>query len=312
MYIILHKYKASLILLLKLLVVVGAFYFMYQKIVTNQLLTVEQLKNQFSILFLNIGWLLILLLLFTDANWLLEIVKWKILASIEQKITFFEAYEQSFASLTASIITPNRIGEYGAKALFFQSQKRKNIMGLNLIGNLSQLAVTIFFGCIGITYFLINYSPEIPKINMLNSLILVVAIVVLIYFRKKLKLTKVRAFLTKIPNKKYVTVISLAVLRYVFFTHQFYFLLFLFGVEISYFTALPLIFSMYFIASILPSLTIFDWVVKGSIAIFLFSFVDVNELTIVTVTTIMYILNFAIPALLGSVFVLNFKPINNQ
>ena len=311
MYIILHKYKAFLILLLKLTLVFGAFYFIYQKLVTNQLLTVEQLKNEFSTLFLNNGWLLILLLLFTDVNWLLEIVKWKTLVSIEKKITFFEAFEQSFASLTASIITPNRIGEYGAKALFFESQKRKNILGLNLIGNLSQLAVTVFFGCIGIGYFLINHSVEIPKINGLNSLFLVLLLLILIYFRKKIKLIKVRLFLNKISKKTYITVLILAVLRYLVFSHQFYFFLILLNIEINYFTALPLIFSMYFIASVLPSLTIFDWAIKGSIAIFLFSFVNINELTIVTITTLMYVLNFAIPALLGSIFVLNFKPLNN-
>ncbi|MEX1383090.1 hypothetical protein [Lutibacter sp.] len=279
--------------------------------VSNQLLTAEQLKNQFSILFLNNGWLLIFLLLCTDANWLLEIVKWKTLASLEKKITFFEAFEQSFASLTASIITPNRIGEYGAKALFFESEKRKNIMGLNLIGNLSQLVVTIFFGCFGIIYFLMNYSTEIPKINTQNSLILMLFLLILIYFRKKIKLSKIKTFLNKIPKKTYVTVVILAILRYLIFTHQFYFLLFLLGIEIDYFTALPLIFSMYFIASILPSLTIFDWVIKGSVAIFLFGFVAVNELSIVTVTTLMYVLNFAIPALFGSIFVLNFKPLTN-
>jgi len=311
MYIILHKYKAFLILLLKLTLVFGAFYFIYQKLVTNQLLTVEQLKNEFSTLFLNNGWLLILLLLFTDVNWLLEIVKWKTLVSIEKKITFFEAFEQSFASLTASIITPNRIGEYGAKALFFESQKRKNILGLNLIGNLSQLAVTVFFGCIRISYFLINHSVEIPKINGLNSLFLVLLLLILIYFRKKIKLIKVRLFLNKISKKTYITVLILAVLRYLVFSHQFYFFLILLNIEINYFTALPLIFSMYFIASVLPSLTIFDWAIKGSIAIFLFSFVNINELTIVTITTLMYVLNFAIPALLGSIFVLNFKPLNN-
>ena len=310
MYINLHKYKASLILLIKLLIVFGAFYFMYEKIITNPLLTFEQLKKQFSILFFNNGWLLILVLLFTDANWLLEIVKWKTLASIERKMTFFEAFEQCFASLTASIITPNRIGEYGAKALFFEGEKRKNIMGLNLIGNLSQLAATIFFGCIGIIYFLMNFPIEIPKINIQNSLILVVFLFILIYFRNKTNVIKVKAFLNKIPKKTYVPVVVLAVLRYLIFTHQFYFLLLLLGVEIDYITALPLIFSMYFIASILPSLTIFDWVIKGSVAVFLFDFVEVNALTIVSITTLMYILNFAIPALFGSIFVLNFKPLN--
>lgn len=311
MYTILHKYKASLVLLIKLILVFGAFYFIFQKLVTNQLLTVEQLKSQFFVLFLNNGWLLILLLLFSDVNWILEIIKWKILVTTEKKITFFEAFEQSLASLTASIITPNRIGEYGAKALFFESQKRNNILGLNLIGNLSQLTVTVFFGCFGIVYFLTNFTPQIPEINILNSSILVIILIVSGYFIKKIKLTKIKTFLNKISKRTYISVLILAVLRYLFFTHQFYFLLVLFGVEISYFTALYLIFSMYFIASILPSLTIFDWAIKGSVAIFLFSFVNVNELTIITITTLMYVLNFAIPALLGSIFVLNFKPLNN-
>lgn len=311
MYIILRKYRVSLILLLKLIIVFGAFYFMYQKIIANPLITFEQLKNQFSILFLNNGWLLILLLFFTDANWLIEIVKWKTLASVEKKITFFEAFEQCFASLTASIITPNRIGEYGAKALFFDSEKRKNIMALNLIGNLSQLAVTIFFGCIGVCYFLMNYTIEIPKINIQNSLILILFLFILIYFRNKIKFKKVKTFLNKISHKTYAFVVVLAILRYLIFIHQFYFLLFLLGVEIDYFTALYLIFSMYFIASILPSLTIFDWAIKGSVAIFLFGFLGINALTIVTTTTLMYVLNFAIPALFGSIFVLNFKPLTN-
>ena len=132
---------------------------------------------------------------------------------------------------------------------------------------------------------------------------------ILIYFRKKLKLSKVKIFLNKISKKTYITVVILSILRYLIFTHQFYFLLVLLGVEIDYFTALPLIFSMYFIASILPSLTIFDWVIKGSVAVFLFDFVEVNALTIVSITTLMYILNFAIPALFGSIFVLNFKQV---
>jgi len=310
MYNILHKYKRIGFLIVKLIIVFGAFYFIYQKLISNQLLTIEQLKNQFLILFSHSIWLVILVLICTDVNWLLEIIKWKKLASVEKKVSFFEAFEQSLASLTVSMITPNRIGEYGAKALFFEIEKRKNIMGLNLIGNLSQLAVTIFFGSIGITFFLLNFTVKIPKVTIQNSLILAVILVVLIYFRKQFKVNKIKIFLTKISKKTYFSILSLSVLRYLIFTHQFYFLLVLFGVELDYFTSLFLIFTIYLLASILPSLTIFDWAIKGSVTIFLFSFVNVNELTIVTITMLMYLLNFAIPAILGSIFVLNFKPIN--
>ena len=64
---------------------------------------------------------------------------------------------------------------------------------------------------------------------------------------------------------------------------------------------------MYILASIIPSLAVFDWVIKGSIAIWLFGLIGLNELTVATVTSFMWIFNFAIPSLIGSVFVLNFK-----
>ena len=153
MYNILHKYKPYLLLLIKLIIVFGAFYFIFQKLNNNQLLSLTQLKEQLSILFSNNIWLLLVLLLFTDANWFLEIFKWKTLASIEKNLSFMDAFEQCLASLTTSIITPNRIGEYGAKALFFKKEKRKKIMLLNLVGNLSQLTATVFFGTIGLIFF---------------------------------------------------------------------------------------------------------------------------------------------------------------
>ena len=69
---------------------------------------------------------IVLLLLFTLINWLLEIKKWKILAQRVMEISLIEATRQSLSSLTFSLITPNRIGEYGAKALYFKKEKRKN------------------------------------------------------------------------------------------------------------------------------------------------------------------------------------------
>ena len=96
-------------------------------------------------------------------------------------------------------------------------------------------------------------------------------------------------------------------MRYVIFSFQFYYLLKIFGVDISYFAAMIVITSMYFLASIIPSISIFDVVVKGSVAVFLFSFIEVNELIVLSTTTIMWLLNFALPSLFGSYYVINFK-----
>ena len=52
---------------------------------------------------------------------------------------------------------------------------------------------------------------------------------------------------------------------------------------------------------------IFDLIVKGSVAVYLFSFAGVDELSILCITTVMWILNFVIPSIFGSYFVLNFN-----
>jgi hypothetical protein len=54
-------------------------------------------------------------------------------------------------------------------------------------------------------------------------------------------------------------------------------------------------------------LFLFDIIVKGSIAVWLFSFLGIDELLILSVVTIMWIFNFVLPSFFGSYFVLNFN-----
>lgn len=320
MYNILNKYNQAMIVLLKLAIVIGAFYFIYHQLATNQLLSITLLKQQVSLLFSKNIWLVLLLLFFTDANWILEIFKWKTLASFEKNIAFFEAYEQCFASLTASIITPNRIGEYGAKALYFEKKLRKKVMVLNLIGNLSQLAVTVFFGMFGMFFLISNFKVGLFSFNT-SKFLLILNILLILYLignhfgitKKLTALTlKILTYLKKLPLEIHLKTWAYSLFRYVIFSHQFYFLLSLFEVEANYFTLINLIFCTYFIASLIPSLAIFDWLIKGSVAVVIFGFIGINPLTIVTITTFMWLLNFAIPALLGSIFVLNFKMVGEK
>ncbi len=320
MYNILHKYKRFIFLLIKLAVVIGAFYFIFQQLDTNELLSFTQLKQQFFILFSKNSWLLLILLLFTDANWLLEIFKWKTLTSNEKEITFYEAYEQCFASLTASLMTPNRIGEYGVKAIYFEKNLRKKIMVLNLIGNLSQLVVTLFFGIFGMFFLSFYVDVEMFSFN-LPRFFLILSVLLLFYLiGKNLGITKklaaliykILSYYKQLPLKIHLKTLAYSLFRYLIFSHQFYFFLRLFDIEAAYFMLMSLIFSTYFIASVIPGLAIFDWVIKGSVAVFIFGFIDVNPLTIVTITTFMWLLNFAIPAILGSIFVLNFKMVTEK
>tara|TARA_R110001632_G_scaffold42605_4_gene107885 strand:+ start:7762 stop:8571 length:810 start_codon:yes stop_codon:yes gene_type:complete len=249
----------------------------------------------------------------TIINWVLEIAKWKVLTKKVKNISWFEATKQSLASLTFSLITPNRIGEYGAKALYFKKEKRKEILLLNFTGNFYQLISTIIFGLVGILYLIDYFSFSF--ITLKNTSILFAGIGVsflLIHFLQK-KFEQVGRWITKVKDalklKNNMPVLFLSLLRYLVFSHQFYFLIRIFTIDISYWNAMAGIASMYLIASLIPMLSIFDFVLKGSVAIFVFSFFEINPMLILSITTSMWVFNFAFPAIIGSYFVLQFKPV---
>jgi len=99
----------------------------------------------------------------------------------------------------------------------------------------------------------------------------------------------------------------LSVLRYFIFSHQFYFWLLILGLKGAYTPLMMAIFSMYLLASIWPSISLTDWAVKGSAAIFVFGFLGVSPLLVMQVTLLMWFFNFALPAIIGGVFVIQFK-----
>lgn len=311
MYNNLVTYKQHLFILLKWLVIVLACFFIIYKLTYNNLLSWEDFVLQINQLFVQPIWLLLLLLLFTDANLILEMIKWKGLVTVEKKIDFYQAMEQVLASLTVSIITPNRIGEYGAKVLFFEKKLRTKIILLNALNNGYQLIATLVFGFIGFYFFSNTYSFENPfynsKLWLFYIITLSIIITIVIYFNWRNKFFQIIQYIKKISLKKHAITFSLAILRFLVFSHQFYFLLHLFHIEMDYVTAMSLICCMYLLASIIPSINIFDWALKGSIAIWLFEFEDTNSLTILTITTLMWLLNFGIPALLGNIFIANFN-----
>ncbi|MEM7187587.1 MAG: hypothetical protein AAF466_13100, partial [Bacteroidota bacterium] len=124
-----YKSKQYGLLALKVLILTLTFGYIYVKITGEGGITPGQYLE--SIRFQDWPFLGIFLSL-AALNWLLEICKWRSLASVVQPVSFREAVRQSLASLTVSLATPGRIGEYGAKAVFLPSNLRKKVLLLIL------------------------------------------------------------------------------------------------------------------------------------------------------------------------------------
>ncbi len=312
-----HKAKQYLPATLRVVILVAMFWFIYLRLKSEETVQIGLFlyhltqKNHTLLIFLP------LFLLLATLNWYFEILKWKTVVLVIKPITFKTAMRQSLASLTVSLATPNRIGEYGAKALFYKPQHRKKILILNFYSNFFQMAVTFFFGAIGIYFIVKNFEIEFSflKIVLLSTILLTLIVFGFIFKKKQLlvkgfTLENVITFYKQLPTQLKLKTALFSVSRYIIFSSLFLFLLFFFNADISAYQAFPIIFSMYFLVSILPSIFIFDVVVRGGVAVWLFGLAGIPELPVLSTVLVMWLLNFVIPALWGSAYVIGFKKEN--
>ena len=104
-----------------------------------------------------------------------------------------------------------------------------------------------------------------------------------------------------------VKVLWYSVARYAVFTTQFFILLQLFDINISYTDAIVLIMIMLFVVSIIHTIAITEIGVRGSVAIFLFGLLSANTIGIFSATFVMWIINLLLPALIGTIFIFTLK-----
>lgn len=308
-----NKAKQFLLVILKLLIVSMALGYIYYQL-QDKIIDWTILSSYLSIQSL------LILLLFSITNWVLEIFKWQNLVSYFKEITFSEATKQTLGSLTASIFTPNRIGEYGAKMLYYSKKETKKVLFLNFISNSTQMATTCFFGILGIILLSLQQPKKMLWISfkiktipfLVFSAFMVLLFLIVAYKKGSIYGFSVKKLIEKIkqfPSNIMKSNLQLSTMRYLIFSHQFYYLLVLFKCDIPYSTALTIIFTMYFLASLLPSIHFMDVAIKGSIAIYLFSMFGSNEWKIVMITSLMWCFNLVFPVLIGSYFVFRFKPL---
>ncbi|OUV70015.1 MAG: hypothetical protein CBC83_09420 [Flavobacteriales bacterium TMED123] len=318
--------KKTQSLLLKITIVVLAFYFLYQQVVTKKAF------DGFDILFIKQTMfknqdLIILVFFMMFFNWFLEAVKWKFLINKIEKVSILAAIRAVFSGITVSVFTPNRVGEYCGRVFCLERADRVQAVLITVLGSMAQLLTTIFFGSIGIL-FLNNYIPELEKLYhemvfaypLLFFMLLFLNILLLLLFHNisvisnlmdkfnwLSKYKKYKEIFTYYNAQELMMVFLLSIFRYTVFTTQFFILLKLFAVDISYLDAIVLTMVMLFAISVIPTIAISEIGVRGSVALYLFSLVSVNTIGILSATFLLWVINLLIPAIIGTFFVFTLK-----
>ena len=298
-----HKTKQFGVFIIKLLIVIAAFYFIYHQLANNSKLDWDKFLDLFKKNQSVAGITFLLFLSFLNRYF--EILKWQNLAQEVAVISKMEATKQVLAALTLGVFTPVGIGEYVGKALYFEKKETKKIIFLNLICNGIQVLVTGLVGLIGMVMLGYYYWSIL--------LILSCVVVILIsFFTKRILIQghSIENFISRInaiPKKIHHKNILLGLCRYLVFSHQYYFLFVAFDVNLPYLTLMATITTVYLLASIIPSFQFLDFALKGSLAVYFFGKLGVNEWVTVFVTTLMWFLNVVLPVVIGSYYVLLFK-----
>lgn len=302
-----YKTKQSTWFALKGIILIGASYFLVR--------TFQRKLSESHTIFEEIDWVtsipwLLLFLLAAVLNWGLEIGKWKLLVSNLQKISFRTAAQQSLAAHCVAILTPNKIGEFGAKAAFFPKYKRKRVLLLNFVGNFYQLTATLLFGMIGILFLNRTIKNAILDLLSVTGQVILLVVFLLLtlwlivyykreWFIKGLSMEKIFQYIAALPISIKIGTLTYSILRYSVFSFLFYGIYRFLGGTTLLWETLMLIFVMYLLSSALPVFQVFDVLIKGSVAVWLFQFLGVNEWVVLGTTFLMWILNVAIPAILG-------------
>lgn len=306
-----HKAKQYGWFALKVFILVVAFVYIFNRIG-------NQNKESWGLIFdaiskKNIGYILLFLAMATT-NWFFEIKKWQTVVQKVKKISFFEATKQSLAALTVSLATPNRIGDYGAKIMYFEKSYRKKIALLNFVSNGFQLIATLIFGLIGLILIFPKLNLEVSGLKLILGSALFIFIGSLAYFFRKrawfikgFTLENSWNYFRGISFFLKLKVFIFSVIRYLIFSGLFFLLLQYFGATTSFLETIPYITTMYLFVSVVPMFFIFDVVIRGSISIWLLSIININDMVILTTVFMMWILNFIIPAILGGVYVIKFR-----
>lgn len=265
----------------------------------------------------SVVWTLILIVALMLVNWLLEVVKWRYLASKLEHISFWQAFQSVFCGLTWAIFTPNRIGEYGGRVLFLKPENRAKGAVAMGVGLFAQLVLTSVAGALSIAWFVCKFllPPLSVQFGVWLLAILYAAGFVILYFNVKwvdMLVGKVK-FLAKIKpffevlehysarELSIVLVNSLA--RFIIFTSQYIILMKLTLPELPLFSMVFMIFILFFVQAALPTLDIFDFSVRSFVASNLYAYITTQEIAVMAIVSCIWFVNLILPAIFGSIFV---------
>ena len=307
---------------IKILVVLAVFFWIVSKSL-DHCSSKEIIEFQHSIFFENenLIWLAFVVILM-PINWFIESKKWSISLRKIYPISHTSSIKSVLAGVALGVFTPNRIGEFAGRVLTLPEGYRTQGVFSNAICSLSQLTTTLVIGSICLLvlmpYYLIFETSFI--VTLVQFILAAFSLLVLMFYARSTRLLKIISkikWLRKILHKPELKVtvssgilpslIGSSVLRYFVFFFQFIAILTFYNVEINSIFSIIHIPIIYLTLAIVPTIALSELGIREGVSIAVLSGISDNTLGIISASFTLWIINIAVPALLGSIVLLRLK-----
>ena len=260
-------------------------------------------------------------------NWGIESYKWKVSLAALEKISFFKAFRSVLAGCSITMLTPNRIGEYGGRIIYLKEQNRFTAISVTILGSMSQLMITMLVGTFSI--ICMKEVTDVDIASKTGSVLLIISIVtciilLLAYFRvatvvkvlEKLpftqKIVKHLLILSGFSGKLLLRILFLSFLRYLIFILQYILVLKVMKVSIPFADSFLLIAVFYLVMAIAPTAGFIELPVRAVASVQLFSIYSDNTVGIQAAAFAIWMINLVLPAILGSIMIFGVKILNER
>lgn len=259
-------------------------------------------------------------LILMPINLAFEAKKWHILAGTTQKLSYRAAFTSYIAGIAFATVTPNRIGEYPGRMLYLKRKNTVRLISVSILGATAQLLTLFIYGFIALLYYNFFVDNSIAQLLLLPCLAIAV-ILFIAYWKFETWIPLIERFniswlkrlniygklLTRFSFKEQLTVLGISMLRYMVYTAQYLFMIYWMNIDISVVDGLFTCMLFFWVVSVVPSLTIIELGERGYVSLYLFQHFSGNAVGILAATVGLWIINLAIPALMGSLLLFRMR-----
>jgi uncharacterized membrane protein YbhN (UPF0104 family) len=264
--------------------------------------------------------LLFFTLLLMVFNWLLETLKWRLLVQKNENITFTEALQGVLSGVALNMITPNQLGDFVGRVIHLKKLDKVRGTLITVIGHTAQVIMTAAFGLCALTWFLL-YNQTITEQQSNTAYLILLVLVILtiaaylnMAWLSKLKITaKIKPYLDVFKlykRSELVQILMVSFLRYIIFLSQYYCLLLLFRVDVTFAQGMACIIATLCAQSFVPSFILVEVGMRGASALWFFGMFTAVVTPVLLTAYSLWIINLMIPGLVGLVFIIKWRQVN--